>query len=61
MAMEESTMKTLTAVGVGVGALGVVATAMYFLGGREAPKVPSMHDLEKVVRRETGFDKETEY
>jgi hypothetical protein len=37
--MEDSTKNTLTAIGVGVGAVGVIATAMYFLGGRETPKM----------------------
>jgi hypothetical protein len=55
MNMEDSTKKTLMAVGVGVGATGVIATAMYFLGGREAPKMPSLGDVTGFTKREIGF------
>jgi|SRR5271166_4202784 len=50
--MEDSTKKALMAVGVGVGVTAVVATAMYFLGGREAPKVPSTSELTGLAKRE---------
>jgi hypothetical protein len=53
--MEDSTKKTLMAVGVGVGATGVIATAMYFLGGREAPKMPTMTGFGNLTKREIGF------
>ena len=53
--MDDSTKKTLMAVGVGVGATGVIATAMYFLGGREAPKTPSLGELGAFGKREMGF------
>ena len=47
--------KTLTAVGVGVAATGAIATAMYFLGGREAPKLPSFGELTGAAEKEIGF------
>ena len=47
--------KALTAAGVGVGATALVATAMYFLGGREAPKVPSLDELSTFGKREFLF------
>lgn len=40
--VDDNTQKTLLAVGVGVAATATIATAMYFLGGREAPKMPSV-------------------
>lgn len=43
--MDDSTKSTLVAVGVGVGATAAIATAMYFLGGRENPKLPSFGDV----------------
>jgi len=43
------------AVAVGVGATAAVATAMYFLGGREAPKVPTLEGLGDFAKREVGF------
>jgi len=53
--MEDSTKNTLIAVGVGVGAVSLIGTAMYFLGGREAPKLPSLKDVGRLARAETGF------
>ena len=53
--MTDDTKKTLTAVGVGVGATSIIATAMYFLGGREAPKLPSFGELTGAAKREIGF------
>ena len=53
--MEDDTKKVLTAVGVGVAATSVIATAMYFLGGREAPKLPSFGELTGAAKREIGF------
>lgn len=50
--MDDSTKSTLVAVGVGVGATTVVATAMYFLGGRENPKLPSLGDVKGLAKRE---------
>ena len=58
--MNEDTKKTLMAVGVGVGATGVIATAMYFLGGREMPKLPTFGQTEKLVEREVLFGRESE-
>ena len=60
MSMTEDTKKTVTAVAVGVGAVGAIATAMYFLGGREMPKIPSLGDAERLVKREALFGRETE-
>jgi hypothetical protein len=56
--MTDDTKKTLTAVGVGVGATAAIATAMYFLGGREAPKLPTFGDAEKLAKREVLFGRE---
>jgi|SRR5271166_171789 len=53
--MDDNTKKNLLAVGVGVGATAAIATAMYFLGGREAPKVPSFGDVTGFAKREIGF------
>jgi hypothetical protein len=53
--MTDETKKTLMAVGVGVGATGVIATAMYFLGGRESPKMPSLGDVTWFTKREIGL------
>lgn len=53
--MEDSTKKALMAVGVGVGATGLVATAMYFLSGREMPKLPSLSEVGELARREVLF------
>jgi len=53
--MDDNTKKALMAVGVGVGAVGAVATAMYYLGGREAPKVPSLDELSAFGKREFLF------
>ena len=53
--MEDNTKKMLMAAGVGVGATAAVATAMYFLGGREAPHVPSLGELGAFGKREIGF------
>jgi hypothetical protein len=50
--MDDNTKKMLMAVGVGVGATGAIAGAMYFLGGREAPHVPSLSELGKFGKRE---------
>jgi hypothetical protein len=47
-------------VGVGVGATAVIATAMYFLGGREMPKIPSFGEAGRLVKREALFGRETE-
>ena len=55
MSMTEDTKKTVTAVAVGVGAVGAIATAMYFLGGREMPKVPSLDELSTFGKREFLF------
>jgi len=46
---------TLIAVGVGVGAVAIIGTAMYFLGGREAPRVPSLDELGAFGKREIGL------
>ena len=53
--MEDSTKKMLMAAGVGVGATAAIATAMYFLGGREAPHVPSLGEVTGLAKRETWF------
>jgi len=53
--MEDDTKKILTGVAVGVGATAAVATAMYFLGGREAPKMPSLGDVTGLAKREFLF------
>jgi len=58
--MEDSTKNTLIAVGVGVGTVSLLGTAMYFLGGREAPKVPSLGELEALGKREFLFGSDTE-
>jgi len=55
MSMTEDTKKTVTAVAVGVGATAAIATAMYFLGGREAPKMPSLGEVTVLAKREIGF------
>jgi len=52
--MDDSTKSTLVAVGVGVGATAAIATAMYFLGGREAPKMPTLTGLGDLAKREIG-------
>jgi hypothetical protein len=43
------------AVGVGVAATAAIATAMYLLGGREAPKMPGLGDLGAFGKREIGL------
>ena len=53
--MDDNTKKMLMAAGVGVGATGAIATAMYFLGGREAPKMPSLTGIGDFAKREVGF------
>ena len=53
--MDDNTKKALTAVGVGVGATAVIGAAMYFLGGREAPHVPSMSELGAFGKSEIGL------
>ena len=53
--MDDNTKKMLMAAGVGVGATAVVATAMYFLGGREVPKVPSLAEMTGFAKRELWF------
>ena len=53
--MDDNTKKMLMAAGVGVGATAAVAKAMYFLGGREAPHVPSLGEVTGLAKREIGF------
>jgi len=47
--------KALMAAGVGVGATAAIATAMYFLGGREMPHVPSLGEVTDLAKSEIGF------
>jgi hypothetical protein len=56
--MSEDTKKALMAISVGVGTTAVIATAMYFLGGRELPKLPTFGQTEKLVEREALYGKD---
>lgn len=46
------------AVAAGVGATAVVMTAMYFMSGREMPKLPTFGQTEKLVEREALFGRD---
>jgi hypothetical protein len=55
---EESKPSVGAAIAVGVGTTAIIATAMYFLGGRELPKLPTFGETEKLVEREVLFGRD---
>jgi hypothetical protein len=56
MNITDDQKKILTGVTVGVGATAAIATAMYFLGGREAPTLPSLDSWKSAASRELGLE-----